>query len=120
MKRRRRNLLLGLSLALLAVGVVGLLLWPTPSEAEWVAALLHEGMTREQVLEVISEGHRGYIAGLYDYWDCSDGSILRVYYDRSPDRVFYVINISADPPPPEPPMIRLRRTLARVLPFLEE
>jgi hypothetical protein len=124
---RRRTLLLALAvLLLLAVGLGLAILWPMPSEAEKDAASIRVGMTPGQVHEVIetlpstrlrlmSAGEDGVVIGIsYDdesgmsIWYVGEGGSLRVR------------EVEVFAPPPVHPLTRLRRTRARVLPFLAD
>jgi hypothetical protein len=120
MIRRRRTLLLGLALvALLAGGIGAALLWPMSSEAEQMAALIHEGMTQQQVEKIVGphEGRAWFSEG----WGCvPDGREWR-FQDGSALQIGFCPNItSINVAPPDPPLPRLRRTLARAFPFLGE
>jgi hypothetical protein len=145
MKRRRRILLLGLALALLLAGGIGaVLLWPLPSEAERTAARIEVGTLWDQELELLARPGQRYLADS-DYreramlatgsprrrpavdltaidsgtrrWRYVDGSTLNVTRDLEG---CCVTSVFTTPPPPVHPLTRLRRTLARALPFLGE
>jgi hypothetical protein len=119
MKRRSWKVwLAGIALAQLLFIGVDVALWPMPSEAERAATRLHEGMAREQVLEVVSEDHPGHGRPCGEQWHFDDESILFVYYDGVSDNRVIVIHVAT--PHPVPPLTRLRRTLARAFPFLKE
>jgi hypothetical protein len=110
----------GIALAqLLVVGVDVALRWPQqPSEAEREAAKIKLRMTQEQV--VVALGFEGptfvYLAPpVWQRYD--DESRLILAYDSFSGRV---ISVDAFLPPPIHPLTLLRRTAARVLPFLGE
>jgi hypothetical protein len=126
-RRRRTVLLLGLALVplLLFGGVVIALLWLMPSEAERRAAMVEAGMTWLQTQEVALPNSIGPYTPTTDgrldgdyYWTYADGSILIVTFGQADDR--YASSVRTSPPPPADTMTRLRRTLARLLPFLGE
>jgi hypothetical protein len=130
MKRRPLALILGLAvLLLLAVGA----LWPVRSEAERKAALLHVGMTEEEIVNIVRPDRgprilRSSDNGLAKSLSKSygDGSALFVEFDPEPIVDGMPLNairaayIDTSPPPTVPPLTRLRRTLARAFPFLGE
>ena len=107
-----------------AAGVGQSLLWPMQSEAEQKAALIHEEMTWDQVLELLGPpwSRRDPPADEFG-WYQGDKSFLKVAFGPSEEGVRCVVSISADPPllyHRIHPLTRLRRTLARVFPFLAE
>jgi hypothetical protein len=140
MNRLRRTLLLGLAaVLLLAFGLGASLLWPTPSEAERMASQLRVGMTMGQVGRV-----NEYLGGS-DPLILTSGRVVapgeftsRIVFDdpgRSERGIVFndgssiiitlsengpVASIRTTPPEPVSPLTRLRRTLARALPFLGE
>jgi hypothetical protein len=128
MNRRRRTLLLGLALvAGLAGGIVATLLWLAPCDAERFAAKIGAGMRRDEVLKVVnpppsvwqpSSTFLDESPWVLNYFD---GSILSVEFTPPVEggRV-WVTSVRTTPPPPVHPLTRLRRTLARALPFLGE
>jgi hypothetical protein len=139
MNRRRRTLLLGLAVLLLTLGVGAALPWPTPSEAERVASQLRLGMTMGQVGQVseylggsdpliLTSGRavppgRSTISITFD--DPGRGTRGIVFLDGSSitiaiDEGGLIGHINTTPPAPVPPLTRLRRTLARALPFRGE
>ena len=126
MKRRSWKIwVAGIALAqLLVVGVEVALLWPDRSEAEEAAAPIQVGMTAEQYQEVhksIANSRWTEIVGgssyeAYDYM-FDDGSRLVVTVQPINGAV---TSIRASASKTVPPLTRLRRTLARALPFLAE
>jgi hypothetical protein len=131
MNHRRRTLVHALALlVLLAGGFTAATAWPQPpSEAEQRATLIREGSayqekrpllgqatltwssTQHDEQGVVSKAHRVYC------WDYADRSRLRVFVD---DDSGIIDHIFADSTSPAPPLTRLCRTLARVMPFLAE
>ena len=126
MNRRRRTLLLGLVLVLLlAGGIVAAILWPTPSEAERMAALIQVGMTSEDVARLLP--------GKFDFDVKSPEDDVFVFFEPTdPDGPAMYLTFAKSGPRRVtavwttrghsriPPLTRLRRTLARALPFLGE
>ena len=117
----------GIALAqVIVLGVDVVLLWPMPSAAEQATARIGVGMTEEEVAFSI----RDYTApwpGVSDprggraWWFFKDGSCLEVRFGPSPDEnTRPAVFLHATPPPPVPPLTRLRRTLARLFPALKE
>jgi hypothetical protein len=119
MSRRRRILLLGVALVALAfVGTVAVVLWPLPpSEAEQKAELIRVGMPRSEVNELLGSSTRWTVANVFNG---KDGSQLVVVFPHRLDLGHCVVSFHTIPPPPVHPLTRLRRTLARALPFLGE
>jgi hypothetical protein len=127
MKTRWKVWVAGIALAqLLVIGVDVALLWP--SEAKVAAERVRPGMSE---LEVSSsfDGRiyrqcveaLGYKAFLYQF---ADRSCLCVGMNWAEtvdgEHIFRVTSVRNSPPPPVHPLTRLRRTLARALPFLGE
>jgi hypothetical protein len=128
MKRRSWKVwVAGITLAqVLVIGADSILLWPTPSEAEKVAARLEIGMNWVDVIAPFLSSGSGMP------WHCTtfiannssasctfqDGSQLRVTLAHRFDQP--ITSISTTPPGPIHPLTRLRRLLARALPFLGE
>jgi hypothetical protein len=104
---------------LFGVGV-GAALWPSPSEAEQVAALIHKGMAEEQWRGKVKGnlqlqvGMAGFSKDTYRF---DDGSFLYVSYMSSTGTARSAKSSAATP---IAPLTGLRRTLARVFPFLME
>jgi hypothetical protein len=137
MKRRRRILILLLGLAallfLLAGGVGAALLWPVPSDAERAAVKVEAGMTLPQAHVSAAANAPGLIPhssmwgpdpredGPEDYL-CfyGDGSALVITFGPAGEGGRHVVSVAPSPPPSVHPLTCLRRTLARVLPFLRE
>jgi hypothetical protein len=131
MIRRRRTLLLGLAL-LLVVGSVVAILWTTPCEADRKAALIRKGMTKRDVFDVMGPQSPmddmltriqdpELIRGTELAWLQEDRSALHVGFRSSEAGAEPVVVYTwTREPPPVHPLTRLRRTLARVLPFLGE
>ncbi len=137
MRSRRRTRLLGLALVLLlALGVGVSLLWPMPCEAEQTAALLHIGMLERDACQLIdSDTARIRLPNSYsglapwppDYQTHSvffaDGSRAAVDFQKNSSGEWRLSSVKVEPPDPPlvtNPLTRLRRTLARILPFLVE
>jgi hypothetical protein len=131
MNRRRWKLwVAGIALVqLLVIGVDVALLWPMPSEAKRSSALVEVGMEWQRAKELIPTGEIGPMVFRPDglggvlgpphvVWIYSDSSQLGVYLDLSASRVTSVVYIP--PSQPVPPLIRLRRTLTRIIPALRE
>jgi hypothetical protein len=125
MKRRNWQVwAAGLALvALLAGGLAVTALWPTPNQAEQAAARIDVGMSwaeaRDVVRPIAGESAVVTSRGTLDEpvpvgWTFADGSGLVIDYDED-DRVS---SVSTALVAPDPPLARLRRTLARVFPFL--
>jgi len=112
-----RILLLKCALALLVIGVVIALLWPTPCEADRKAALIRVGMTRSQARELVSSDSIARVNEKMPTtgWHYSDGSGLTIHCAGSEPH-HRVERIQIFPPDS---LIRLRRTLARAFPFLK-
>jgi hypothetical protein len=128
---------LGIALVQLLIVGVDVAMWPTFSEAKRAAVLVREGMTFDQVQErigliqmyvdyaSIAKEHPGeWISPIVsnDYLrKFPDGSklILTIPWDEQmiPSRVTHLVIIS---PPHVPPLTRLRRTFARLIPALKE
>jgi hypothetical protein len=128
MNRRRRILLLGLALLLLlAAGVGKATLSPMPSQAERRASTLRLGMTLDQASSLCDKDNLVWSAitslmSSRNSFHCrfADGSCLTVRGQRSwGDGPEFRIS-SLETTPPDHPLTRLRRSLARVLPFLGE
>jgi hypothetical protein len=120
MDRRRWKLwVVGIALAQLLIIGVEVAQWPTPDEAEMLAAKIAVGATREQVAkalrlsEVPTVKTRATEVTIH-YFD--DGSECEIRFDSN--SLVYAVRIA--PSPPVPPLTRLRRTLARAFPFLGE
>ncbi len=129
MKQSWKPWLTGIALVqLLVVGIHLAMLWPMPSEAERVATLLHEGMTDTRAREVVGSRPSLAVASpgggedvlpattLTLYWRFADGSQLSVACGA----YRLVRTIETSPAAPLPPLTRLRRALARILPFASE
>jgi hypothetical protein len=113
---------------LLVIGADVALLWPPPpSEAERMAAHIRVGMPHDQVRRVLA-WYKTFdtpeVGGRWGTW-CrfEDGSSLYVgvpggLWPR--DTTLTVNSVCTEPPPYIHPLTRLRRPLARVLPFLGE
>src|SRR5437660_1440712 len=118
----------GIVLVQLLVIVVAVLLWPTPCEAEWWAALIRVGMTEEEAKGVLGSEPSEFLprsprSGPYRLtWTFGDDSTLCVCSDRNEKILppMMVNRIDVWRPTPVPPLTSLRRTLARALPFLGE
>jgi hypothetical protein len=118
--------LFGLAALLSLAAVLGVtVLWPAASEADEDAASIRVGMTPDQVQEVVESfpdtrrrlmaaGENGEVIGI-SYDDQSGMSIE--YAGEGESRRVRDVEVFA--PPPVHPLTRLRRTLARVLPFLK-
>jgi hypothetical protein len=126
MKRRNWKMwAAGIALVIVfATGVGQSLLWPMQSEAEQKAALIHEEMTWDQVLELLGPrwSRRDPPADEFGWKQC-DKSFLKVAFGPSEERVRCVVSVSAEPPLRYHRihlLTRLRRTLARAFPFLAE
>jgi hypothetical protein len=125
MRKRWKLWAAGMALVLVMVGVgVLLLLWPATPLAEQKAPLIHEGMTYSQVQAVIgSPGASGpprqYPTTIW--WGFSDGSSVAVEYllDEATQQGV-VARVRTLPAYSVPPLTRLRRTLARIIPALGE
>jgi hypothetical protein len=123
MSRRRRTLLLGLSLALLlALGVGAAALWPSPSDAELAATRVEVGMGMYDAFERLPFSCRppdvegSTVFGPMDVnWPYPDGSTLSLTISGATVSSVRVIR-----PPPVNPIVRLRRTLARLIPVLDD
>jgi hypothetical protein len=112
-----RILLLKCALTLLIISVVSALLWPTPCEADRKAALIRVGMTQNQVRELVGPDAVGWINREMPScgWIYSDWS--RLHIDCAVPEPHRLERIQVYPP--DSPLDRLRRSLARVLPFLK-
>jgi hypothetical protein len=136
MTRRRLLLVLGLALVLLlALGVEVAVLWP--NEAELKAAAIQAGMPYAQARAMLGPFTLEETSGFYQkredgvlippdghyLWVFSDGSrlTLRIEHDVSANPTV-VRRVETITPPTRPvhSLTRLRRTLARALPFLGE
>jgi hypothetical protein len=111
-------------------------LWPMPSEAEQQVASVAVGMSQWEVLVMfLSPGDHTPRHGrsgeplprttiIADNYSCllefQDGSQLHVTFGRRRGFDQHVTSISTTPAAPVHPLTRLRRTLARVFPFLAE
>jgi hypothetical protein len=112
-----------LALVLLALGFGVAWLWPLPSEAEKEAALIRPGMTLEQLADLQLPAElmklnptRDGVAYIY-----RDGSTLFMEFTLPVEgELIRIATVRTTPPTPVPHPTRLRRTLARVLPFLGE
>jgi hypothetical protein len=125
MNRRRLTLVLGLAIVVLLVAGAGVaLLWPTPSEAERKAGLIRERMTRSEVSKVLGPLPRAAEILLPDRvefrWWQDDTSSIIIAFDSGLGVIEVRTLLPLFPPPPVHPLTRLRRTFARVLPFLGE
>ena len=106
----------------LVIGVDIALLWPTPTEADRMAAMIHKGMAMSFVAEMEEMQPVGWATrdasgrGLsrFSARNFGDGSCILVLYDQD-SRVASVAT-----GPTDAPLTRLHRTLARVLPLLGE
>jgi hypothetical protein len=128
MRKRWKVWATGLALALLlAAGAGAALLWPTPNEAERMAALIRPGMKWGEVeavlgpppMKVVGADVVGGPANAFG-WSQSDGSMLIFSFGPHGERFGQVMEIRTRPPAPVPPLTRLRRTLARAFPFLAD
>src|SRR5258707_21583 len=128
MKCRRRTLLIGLALVLLlAIGAGPVLMWPTSSQAERKAATLRLGMPLGEASLICEKDISVWsaitsLASPYRSFHCrfADGSKLTVRAERSREDVNTFLVSALQITPPEHPLTRLRRTLARIMPALEE
>jgi hypothetical protein len=135
-RKRRRILLLGLAvLVLLAGGIGAALLWPQPPcDAERMAALIRVGMTPEEVYDEQLHFNRSPEFGplprpvfvIEDFGTKekeaipqTDGSAVFITWDENGDDL-RVAAVRARLPRPVPALTRLRRTIARALPFIGE
>jgi hypothetical protein len=123
MKRRSWKVwVAGIALVqLLVLGVDVALLWP--SQAEQIASRLREGMTETEVEEAVGRlgGLKVETTGWKDYRPSfDDGSSLTVEMVRSErlGQEWRVRSFRVVPSAPAHPLTRLRRTLARVFPFV--
>jgi hypothetical protein len=115
-----------LLIALLVAGLAVAILWPMPSEAEQEAAKLEVG-TMLKEMEWFHPPCTNYavMAGGVRF-EFADGSTLTLGLGAEglgverPRCVVFVRSIRVTPPAPVDPLTRLRRTLARVFPFLAE
>jgi hypothetical protein len=127
MKRRSWKVwVTGISLAQLFVLGADVAMWPQPSEAERMAARLYIGMTEELALEILRDCHgihgkSSTCRGGYFCW-FQDGSRLSLGFECrvSLGQSYHVTTVRTDPPDPSPPLTRLRRTLARLMPVFGE
>jgi hypothetical protein len=146
-RRRWKVWVAGIALVqLLVIGVEVALLWPDPpSEVEEKAALIRVGMSWKEALDrmcsvtpaselrlvPVARLHErdgvGVIVGMR--WLLSDSSEVRLTFESyvQPDVPSYIRQVETTPPPPYSPppppihpLTRLRRTLARALPFIGE
>lgn len=123
MRKHRRLLAALLALVLpLALGVGATVLRPTLSEAEIALSQTHEGMWQTQVEEVVGLtpycfwGERG-TPNWTTKWRFPDGSGFTLVFEQGG----VVLPVSeVHPPDAVHPLIRLRRTLARIFPALKE
>jgi hypothetical protein len=126
MNRRRRILLLGLALVLLAGGIAAALLWRPPSHAEQAAAGIEAGMTRGQVEKLLWPPEPGILTinNIHQFSaiddplgkEYGDGSILTVTFDPAGRAT----STRVTPPPPVHPLDGLRRALIRLIPALDD
>jgi hypothetical protein len=125
MRKRWKAWAAGLVLvALLAGGLAVSVFWPTPYEADREAAKFNVGMLfddppildGENVLSITTRLRDGDGRWWPLRWGFSDGSFLHITYgdDRR------VSSVRIQPPTPVPPLTRLHRTLARIVPALGE
>jgi hypothetical protein len=128
MKTRWKRWVAGIVLVqLLVIGVDLALLWPTPNDAERVAAKIEVGMTWDRARELMQprlsvwQSPSTVAKDAPCRWSYEDGSGLIITRDPTCQ---HVIEIDTTPPTLPPatvhPLTRLRRTIARVLPFVGE
>jgi hypothetical protein len=123
MKRRSWKVwVAGIALVLLlGAGAGAALFWSVPSKAEQLAARLRVGMTGLEVNEVLLDQQYYLEADPFALrYDQDDGSELYVEWDVQDAWPSKVTAIRPTPLPTDPPLTRLRRTLARAFPFLAE
>jgi hypothetical protein len=106
MNRRRRILLLGLALLLLAGGIGAALLWPRPpGEAEQKAGMIHEGMSFDQVAAMVNSN--SFVApaapkdglGYIEFgWGYDDFSVLYVSFGSTEVGPLRVVAVRTSPP----------------------
>jgi hypothetical protein len=111
---------------LLVIGVDMALLWPMPSEAEQLVVQIRPGMSANDVINLAGK-YSGFMAVrdgplLWASWHFQDGSGFALDFKASLENHSVVILpvCYVSPAQSVPTQIRLRRTLARVLPFLAE
>jgi hypothetical protein len=120
MRKRWKLWVAGIALGqLLVIGIDLALLWPTLSDAEHWADRVRMGITQQQRRELaryqwFSAGGMGHDWEGYKF---SDGSQLSCYHNLSTDEITGVV---VQPRAPVPPLTRLRRILARLIPALKE
>jgi hypothetical protein len=121
MCKRWRLWLAGIGLVqLLVIGIEMALLWPMPSEAEQWAERVRTGITPQQRRELASAllfnvGSKSM--GYLERYKFPDGSQLSFIYDSYADEIR---DVTMRPGEPVPPLTRLRRALARLIPALGE
>jgi hypothetical protein len=129
MRNRWKLWTAGIALAQLLVIGADVALWPMPSEAEQRAASIDMEMKWvDAVMPSATYGRSGspwpHATFMADsdtcFWGFQDGSGLRVTFRGRMFSAQRIESISIMPPDPVHPLIRLRRTLARVFPFLAE
>ena len=127
MRNRWKLWTAGIALAQLLVIGADVALWPMPSEAEQRAASIDMEMKWvDAVMPSATYGRSGspwpHATFMADsdtcFWGFQDGSQLRVTLAHRFDQP--ITSISTTPPGPIHPLTRLRRLLARALPFLGE
>jgi hypothetical protein len=124
MRNRWKVWAAGLALVLLVVGVGVVSMWPTSCEAERKAALVHEGLTYQEVAGLIGEPNELIEWNHQKSVRCktfNDHSGLIVCFRLEKDGnnlVGFLTSARVSPPPPVHPLTRLRRTLARLIPAL--
>jgi hypothetical protein len=125
MRLRWKVWLAGIALAQLLVVGVEVALWPTPSEAERLATRVRLGMTKDEARRAL-DGYdpyelRGWDSGFWCHFADQSDLNVGLRRDAGPKGVRDTVSfIHTGTAPPEPPLTRLRRTLARVFPFLAE
>jgi hypothetical protein len=127
MKIRRRPWLLGLLLIVLLVGGSAVaVFWPSPTDADQWTALVHTGVNHQDLVRLFGKAweEKGYpkdkdgVIKRESTWHYPDGSTLTITFGPEREGKLNATSIQTTPAAPVHPLTRLRRTLARIFPFI--
>jgi hypothetical protein len=112
----------------LVIGADVAVLWPIPTEAERKAEMIQIGslLSPESAEQLFgpSRWRTGCDGTEVTYsrqiWRFDDGSQLTIDISNRSNTDYSVQDVQSSPARPVPTLTRLRRTLARILPFLAE